>query len=502
MSDAPKNSPSFSPASRWKIGFDVVLRTALVLAVVAMLNYLGAQFFQRFYLSSQTRVALSSRTLTVLSTLTNKVAVTLYFDTRDPENFYPNILALLNEYHAANKNISVRTVDYVRDAGTAAKIKEQYNLPSSVDSPNAPPAKDLIIFDSGGKVIVIPGEAIVQHKLEPTAKDDPNQKELQFRNKPVAFNGEIMFTSKLLALAGARPFKAYFLQGHGESSLADSGQFGFTKFGLELAQNYIAVTNYELSLNDPVPMDCNLLIIAAPTAAFKEMELQKIDRYLTEGGRLFVLFNYASIEHPTGLEPILQRWGVNVAADYVKDPQNSITGQDLKVRDFNPKTFVAPLTQFSLQMILPRPVMKINWQNPPANAPQVDELVLSGETATLAGEPGTAPRRYPLMAAVEQKPVAGATTLRGNTRIVVAGDSIFLGNYYIQGGGNRDFVNYAANWLLDRQELLAGISPRPVTEFRLLLTRKQSQQLDWLLLGVLPGGVLFLGWLVWLVRRK
>ena len=35
-----------------------------------------------------------------------------------------------------------------------------------------------------------------------------------------------------------------------------------------------------------------------------------------------------------------------------------------------------------------------------------------------------------------------------------------------------------------------------------MLTRKQSQQLDWLLLGALPGGVLFFGWLVWLVRRK
>jgi hypothetical protein len=153
-------------------------------------------------------------------------------------------------------------------------------------------------------------------------------------------------------------------------------------------------------------------------------------------------------------------------------------------------------------MILPRPIVKMNQPNPPANAPQVDELALSSETSTLAGDPTAAPRSYPVMAAVEQKPVAGVANPRGNTRIVVAGDSIFLGNYYIEGGGNRDFVNYAVNWLLDRQELLAGISPRPVTEFHLMLTQKQSQQLDWLLLGALPGGVLFLGWLVWLVRRK
>ena len=91
---------------------------------------------------------------------------------------------------------------------------------------------------------------------------------------------------------------------------------------------------------------------------------------------------------------------------------------------------------------------------------------------------------------------------RGNTRIIAIGDSIFLGNYYIDAGGNRDFLNAALNWLVDRPQLVAGIGPRPVTEFRLTLTQKQQQQLRWLLLGALPGGVLVLGWLVWLVRRK
>ena len=41
MTAPPKPQPSFSPGRRWKIGFDVVVRTALVLAVVVMINYLG-----------------------------------------------------------------------------------------------------------------------------------------------------------------------------------------------------------------------------------------------------------------------------------------------------------------------------------------------------------------------------------------------------------------------------------------------------------------------------
>jgi hypothetical protein len=91
---------------------------------------------------------------------------------------------------------------------------------------------------------------------------------------------------------------------------------------------------------------------------------------------------------------------------------------------------------------------------------------------------------------------------RGTTRILVVGDSFFLGNRMIDSGANRDFLGYAANWLLDRTTLLKGIGPRPVTEFRLLMTRTQQREVRWLLLGALPGAVLLFGCLVWLVRRK
>jgi len=147
-------------------------------------------------------------------------------------------------------------------------------------------------------------------------------------------------------------------------------------------------------------------------------------------------------------------------------------------------------------------VEKINLPNPPVNAPEVTQLALTGPNATLTGDRSDPPRSYSLIAAAEQKPTPGVANLRGNTRLIVAGDSIFLGNYYIEGGANRDFLNSAANWLLDRPQLIEGIGPRPITEFRLLMTQHQQQQLRWLLLGALPGGVLFFGWLVWLVRRQ
>ncbi|MEI9863814.1 MAG: Gldg family protein [Limisphaerales bacterium] len=116
---ATKRPTSFSPGRRWKIGFDVLLRTVLVLAVVVMVNYFGAKFFHRFYLSSQTQVKLSPRTLSIVHSITNQVNVTVYYDKND--DWYPAIIGLLNEYRSANPKISVKAVDYVRDAGEAQK---------------------------------------------------------------------------------------------------------------------------------------------------------------------------------------------------------------------------------------------------------------------------------------------------------------------------------------------------------------------------------------------
>ena len=273
--------PSFSPGRRWKIGFDVAVRTALVFAVVVMVNYLGAKFYGRYYLSSQTRVQLSSRSLGVVHSLTNQIAVTVYYDKTDA--WYPAIIALLNEYRSANPKISVKTVDYVRDAGEAQKLKAQYKLGSTKD-------KDLVIFDCDGRVKVVNGSALTQVKLEQV----PNATEREFRRKPVAFNGEMMFTTMLLAVVNPKPLKAYFLQGHGEPSLTETGETDYQKFSTVLAESYIATGPLQLMGDAPVPDDCNLLVIAGPQMAFSEAELQKIDQYLTQGGRLFMLFNYFS----------------------------------------------------------------------------------------------------------------------------------------------------------------------------------------------------------------
>ena len=483
MSAALKSPPSFSRAQRWKNILDRSLRTLLALAVVVMVNYLGATFSTRHYLSPQTSVQLSTRTLAVLHSLTNTVAVTLYFNRQ--ASFYADVAALLDEYAAVNKKISVRLVDYVRDAGEAQKTKVKYGLNAATD-------KDLVIFDSGGRTRIFPGESLLEYGAVGMTED----KKIDIR--PVRFNGEKVFTAMLLALESPQPLKAYFLLGHGEIMPNDSGTHGFQKFGAQLEQNYFALAGLQLAADRPVPDDCNLLIIAAPRLAFTETELQKIEKYLREGGRLFVLFNVNSLGKPTALEPLLQHWGVQVGGDYVKDPDSSDDG--LIISRYAKHPVSSALPPFSLKIVVPRPVTKISGAFD--STLQIDELLFSSESSLLAEDRTAAPRSYPLACAVEQKAVAGVVNPRGNTRLIVAGDSIFLGNTAIEYGSNRDFLNAAVNWLVERPQLIEGVGPRPIMEFRLLLTNQQQRQLGWLLLGALPGSVVFLGWLVWLVRRK
>ena len=163
---------------------------------------------------------------------------------------------------------------------------------------------------------------------------------------------------------------------------------------------------------------------------------------------------------------------------------------------------VDSLADVQLQLYSPRPIIKVPTSQV-ANAPEVTDLFATSAGGTLYGNPSDAPHNYPLACAVEQKPVAGVTNPRGNTRIIVTGDYIFLGNYYIDSGGNRDFLNSAVNWLCDRPLLLAGIGPRPVTNLRLHITHHQQRQSRAGCCSARCSGVvLIIGWLVWLVRRK
>jgi ABC-type uncharacterized transport system involved in gliding motility auxiliary subunit len=494
------SKPSFSPFRKWVIGLNVGLIVALVLAVVVMVNYLSRDYFVRLHVSTQDKVTLFPRTVKFLETLTNSVKVTLYYDKDDP--FYATIAELLGEYRTVNPKISLRFVDYKRDPGAAQLLRTNSNYAFL----GLGSAKNLIIFDGGEKRIkVVDGNALIKYVNERVH----NEKELEFARKPTLFEGERAFTAALVAVTSPKPFKAYFLTGHGEHRIdSDDDQLGYLKLATMLqSENYIQVQPLSLlDTNHPVPSDCNLLVIAGPRAAIEEPELEMIEQYLAQGGRLLALFNALNVLTPgraeTGLEQILAKWGVNVSTNIVTDPERHIGEQDVIVASFSNHPIVNPLQELRLHLILPRAIGKLHSHSPAADAPSVEEIAFSGPKSFIRGDEKSQRRAYPLIVAVEKGGVKGVITERGTTRIVIVGDSIFLANHQIESAANRDFVTLAVNWLLDRPQLVEGIGPRPITEYRLVMTSSQLQGAQWILLGGMPGAVLVLGGLVWLRRRS
>jgi hypothetical protein len=314
-----------------------------------------------------------------------------------------------------------------------------------------------------------------------------------------------MFTAALLAVVNPKPFNAYYLQGHGEHRIDSTEPFGFLKF-IALAQENL-VANQPLSLlgTNPVPMDCNLLVIAGPRNEFNDAELEKIDQYLSQGGRLLALFNAGSIGtngDTTGLDRVLAKWGIELGNEILHDPDHRVSSsEDMYVTDFNQKNpIVNPLLDSYLYLIQPRAVGKRKSTPQAADAPHVEELAFTGPKALT--RTSLTPQRYPLMVALEKGAIKGVITERGSTRIVVVGDSVFLSNTGIRNAPNRDFAGYVLNWLLERTQLLEGLGPRRIVEYQIVMSQSQLQRVEWILLGGIPGAVLLLGGLVWVSRRR
>jgi hypothetical protein len=204
-----------------------------------------------------------------------------------------------------------------------------------------------------------------------------------------------------------------------------------------------------------------------------------------------------------------------VGENLVLDPQRAVPksgGMELSLNLFGSHPCVTPIEGGTINMLLPRSVSPITTQSKSPDAPKVTELLYTGEQGVAVTDvrdgvarfdPARVVRRnYSLIAAVEKGNVKGVSAGRGSTRIIVAGDSFFLSNQMIDSAANRDFAAHAVNWLLDRTELLAGIGPRTVKEYKLNLSRAQMIAVRWTLLAILPGAILFMGLLVWFRRRR
>jgi ABC-type uncharacterized transport system len=494
---ASQSSPktSFSRTRRWSILFLVVASATAVIALVGMLNYLAARHYVRFSWSSHTKSQLSPQTLTLLNSITNDVKVTVYFDKQ--HELYTLVDSMLNEYRLKNHHITVEIVDYVNNPAGAAKVKSTYGLRSAAE-------KDLVIFEGNGRTNVVDQSYLGDYAIQPIL----NKKgETEFVRELKAFKGELYFNASIMRVTSNKSYKAYLVMQHGTPNFPSEDKEGYYKFLDLLHQNYVDPQPlFNLFGTNTVPSDCNLLLVLGPTKPFLPEEVDKIHQYLNGGGRMLVLFNFGSANRNLGLESLLaDDWNIEIGHNIVRDFDHSSggTGVDLVVENFNGSSPVVNSLQGSqMQFYQPRSVSKKENLKETASSPKVEELAVTSPKAILDNT--TIPPNKPisLMVSAEKGTIKGVYAEKGVTRIIAVGDSLFLSNLMIDSGDNRLFAANALNWLLDRAQLMQGIAPQQITEYKILMTKSQFRTVEWVVLAGMPGGVLLLGGIVWLRRRS
>jgi hypothetical protein len=487
---APDNPKlSFSNGRRWLNWLNTLLAVAAALALVVMANYLAGGHFKRIQMDRDSIFKLSKQTLRALDNLTNDVNIILFFEPHGKnEEIYALASGLLAEYQqVCPRHVHVKTIDYDRDVGTAKEFLATNGLGGIKE-------KDFVFFESGGNTKLVYGKDLAQYDFNALIAGLSKEVRLS------AFRGEPYFTEYIYDVSNPGPMKAYFLHGHGENDPEESKlNTGYAKLAAIL-KHEVNCDWQKLSLEgtNDIPADCKLLIVAASAHEEKMTpdELAKIAAYLKQGGRMLALLTV-----PSGLESVLANWGVSVGDSRVVDMDKnfSLAEGTFLTAKLAPHAIMDPLAseKMPLLMVYPRPVYPSENQAKIPGAPVATILAAtSAQGMNKAGQTAV----FPLLVAVEQGGIQGVNSPGGRgTRIVVAGDSDFLDDLVIDSAGNHVFAQLAVSWLLQRPPILA---PRPIKEYKLNMTRSQAQALRWLFLAGMPGGVLFLGGLVWLRRRS
>ena len=274
---------------------------------------------------------------------------------------------------------------------------------------------------------------------------------------------ELAGRPEIEGVARPRTLKAYFLSGHGEPDPHSTDQaIGYSKFAAMLREGCdIPFERLSLVNRAEVPTNCSLLVVAGPTDPYSNQDLEKLRKYLDQGGRMLALFNWYSVGKPTGLEKLLAQYDVEVGTNLVVDIENSPnrSGKEIVPTDLGSHAIVARLHNSRVCLSMPRTIRKSRNPSARSASTKVDELLFTGPNSIVVtdvrkGMPQVNPNldqrgSVPLMVAVERGAVPGVSAERGATRLVVIGDSFFLQNDGIESVANRDFGAQVVIWLVD-----------------------------------------------------
>jgi len=380
-----------------------------------------------------------------LKGLKDEVKVKAFYSASEPE--FGELDQRLRQYKAQTDELTVEFVD-------------PFKHPALV--------KELNISQNGPRVIVKSGSK-------------------EARAKEVS---EEALTNALIDVTRGSTKKVYFSKGHGERPVADATERGLKLFVDSLKSEGFQTDEIVLAEHKQMPADTAALVVAGPVAALTDGEAKLVKEWVEKGGKLVAMIDPGV---SSGLEGAFESWGIKLGKDEVIDPEAQ-----------NPEVAIAqqytehPITLprgAGLQLTIFPVARSVSKLPAPASGWAVIELARTGPQAW--GETGSLATGQDLKGPV---PLACAST-KGDSRVVVVGNSLFAANGYFRLSGNRDFAVNAVSWAA-KEESRISIRPKQRQSNHLFLSAEQKHRMTLFAFDLLPFGLLFAGLVVWQTRKS
>lgn len=513
----------------------------LLFSLATGLNFLVSRIDRQLDLTPGSKYTLSRETLALLNQMESPVDVVI---TIQDNNELPKVIQKLLhdlslllenfENSASARKIKVHRVD-VNSAKMSSDVINKYKITEA----------NLVMVASprGDKKIVFRYE-----DLEGVNPYDPNDsfrsedslaRESLFQSgfygewtettngilEPKVFRGEEVLTRAILEVAGKPQVRrmAYFTRGHGESSPADvNAEKGYTELRRLLEDRNLGVSDIDLGVEESIPKDAKLLIIAGPKATFLDKEVSLIRNFINQNdGNLLVALDptesLSVVDRPAfGLRPLLKEWGLRCHDMLVYDPTKEhfdlFTG-DYSLRTYSreklhPTVSMLAGQGYSVQAGRCRPV-EVDPDHPAGLNP-VSLIYSSSKSWAVSGWANrkNPPVKNPLLDVQGPIPIASVSSYEGEGwkagsllskgKIAVVGCSKIFSNKRLKSNiGNQALAQNIIYWMKNSYEML-DIPPKPLDTYEVSMT---SESFDELLysLSIVPGLIalmgIFVGWL-------
>ena len=448
----------FQRYGRWLNAF---WGTAMVLAIVGMLNFLGQRYSDRFDLTEGQLHSLSDLTVQTLEGLETDVTALAFME--------------------GGANLELRSL--LEQFGVHGGGRFQFEFIDPDRDPARAQAFDITAYNT----LVVEAEGRRQNVM------DLSEKEI---------------TNRILKVVRNRQERVYVSVGHGERAIQAGDRSGLERMRQRLQEiDYVVRDSLFLAREGRVPEDCRVLIIPGPSSSMLPTEVDAVRAYLERGGAVLLLTDPGVV---TGLESLVAEWGIRLGDDFVIDTSGigSLFGLDFTIPvaadydDQHPITRKHRSGSVSTYEFVRS--VQLDSQSVATAQLEASALVFTsdqswGEVDQEALTPGRGDVTVSFDEADLPGPVSLAVASRDSAgeggRLVVFGDSDFATDGYFDMQGNGDLALNAISWLAEDEQLIS-IRPREAGFRPISLSESQSEWLFWFTIIVYPGVIAALGFFV------